>query len=375
MLQALALVAAALALLPLLLAISNLRLFRAPAGRPPPGTSVSILIPARNEEENIAACVEAALASKDVSVEAVVLDDHSDDRTASIVEGLARADPRVRLERAPPLPAGWCGKQHACHVLARRARYPVLMFIDADVRLAPEAAAAAAGFLLSRDIGLASGFPRELTGSAAERLMIPLIHVLLLGYLPMVLMRRRADVGLGAGCGQLIIVRKDAYVRAGGHGSIRASLHDGLMLTRAFRRAGIMTDLLDATGLASCRMYEGGRALWSGFAKNATEGMATPRALPLWTVLLFGGHILPWALLPLCVAAGAPAIAVAASAVGVFANIALRAALAARFRQSWVAILAHPLSMLAMLALQWSALISAGLGKPANWRGRSYSAS
>lgn len=375
MLQALALVAAALALLPLLLATSNLRLFRAPTERPPPGTSVSILIPARNEEENIAACVEAALASKDVSVEAVVLDDHSDDRTASIVEGLARADPRVRLERAPPLPAGWCGKQHACHVLARCARYPVLMFIDADVRLAPEAAGAAAGFLLSRDIGLASGFPRELTGSAAERLMIPLIHLLLLGYLPMVLMRRRADVGLGAGCGQLIIVRKDAYVRAGGHASVRASLHDGLMLTRAFRRAGIMTDLLDATGLASCRMYEGGRALWSGFAKNATEGMATPRALPLWTVLLFGGHILPWALLPLCVAAGAPAIAVAASAVGVFANLALRAALAARFRQTWVAILAHPLSMLAMLALQWSALISAGLGKPASWRGRSYSAS
>lgn len=375
MLQALALVAAALALLPLLLAISNLRLFRAPAGPPPPGTSVSILIPARNEEGNIAACVGAALASKDVSVEVVVLDDHSDDGTAAIVKGLARADPKLRLERAPPLPAGWCGKQHACHVLARRARYPVLLFIDADVRLAPEAAGAAAGFLLSRDIGLASGFPRELTGSAAERLMIPLIHLLLLGYLPMALMRRRSDVGLAAGCGQLIIVRKDAYVRAGGHAAIRASLHDGLMLTRAFRRAGIMTDLFDATGLASCRMYEGGRALWSGFAKNATEGMATPRALPLWTVLLFGGHVLPWALLPVCVAAGAPAIAVAASAVGVFANLALRAALAARFRQSWVAILAHPLSMLAMLALQWSALISAGLGKPASWRGRSYSAS
>ncbi len=375
MLQALALVAAALALLPLLLAISNLRLFRAPAGPPPPGTSVSILIPSRNEEGNIAACVGAVLASKDVSVEVVVLDDHSDDGTAAIVKGLARADPRLRLERAPPLPAGWCGKQHACHVLARRARYPVLLFIDADVRLAPQAAGAAAGFLLSRDIGLASGFPRELTGSAAERLMIPLIHLLLLGYLPMVLMRRRTDVGLGAGCGQLIIVRKDAYVRAGGHAAIRASLHDGLMLTRAFRRAGIITDLFDATGLASCRMYEGGRALWSGFAKNATEGLATPRALPLWTALLFGGHILPWALLPLCVLAGAPAIAVAASAVGVFANLALRAALAARFRQSWVGILAHPVSMLAMLALQWSALISARLGKPATWRGRTYSAS
>lgn len=375
MLQALAIAAACLALLPLLLALLNLRLFQAPAERPPTGTTVSILIPARNEEENIAACVEAALASKDAAIEVVVLDDHSDDRTAPIVEALARADPRVRLERAPPLPAGWCGKQHACHVLAQRSLYPVLLFIDADVRLAPKAASAAAGFLLSRNIGLASGFPRQLTEGAAERLMIPLIHLLLLGYLPVALMRRRYDVGLGAGCGQFIIVRKDAYLRAGGHAAIRTSLHDGLKLPRAFRRAGIMTDLFDATGLAACRMYKGGRALWSGFAKNATEGMATSRALPLWTVLLLGGHFLPWVLLPVSVAVAAPPTAITAAAAGVVANLALRAALAARFGQSGASILGHPLSMLALLALQWSALVQAWLGKPASWRGRTYSGS
>lgn len=375
MLQALAIAAACLALLPLLLALLNLRLFQAPAERPPTGTTVSILIPARNEEENIAACVEAAIASKDAAIEVVVLDDHSDDRTAPIVEALARADPRVRLERAPPLPAGWCGKQHACHVLAQRSLYPVLLFIDADVRLAPKAASAAAGFLLSRNIGLASGFPRQLTEGAAERLMIPLIHLLLLGYLPVALMRRRYDVGLGAGCGQFIIVRKDAYLRAGGHAAIRTSLHDGLKLPRAFRRAGIMTDLFDATGLAACRMYKGGRALWSGFAKNATEGMATSRALPLWTVLLLGGHFLPWVLLPVSVAVAAPPTAITAAAAGVVANLALRAALAARFGQSGASILGHPLSMLALLALQWSALVQAWLGKPASWRGRTYSGS
>ena len=86
----------------------------------PAGTSVSVLIPARNEEENIAECVLAALASKDVVTEVVVLDDHSDDRTAAIVEDLARRDLRVRLERAPSLPPGWCGKQHACQMLAQR---------------------------------------------------------------------------------------------------------------------------------------------------------------------------------------------------------------------------------------------------------------
>lgn len=375
MLQGLATIAAILALLPLLLTLLNLRVLRSPRERPPPGTSVSILIPARNEEENIAACIMAALDSLDTPIEVVVLDDHSSDRTAAIVEELARKHPTVRLERAPPLPPGWCGKQHACHVLAQRARYPVLLFIDADVRLTPGAAGAAAGFLLSRNIGLASGFPRQVTESAAERLMIPLIHLLLLGYLPIPLMRRQLALGLGAGCGQLMIVRKDAYVRAGGHAAVRASMHDGLMLPRAFRRAGSMTDLFDATELAACRMYEGGRAMWSGFAKNATEGMATPRALPLWTVLLFGGHVLPWILLTVSVATGAAAAAIAASAAGVLANLVVRAALARRFQQSWPAIGAHPVSVLALLALQWSALINARLGKPASWRGRTYHAS
>src|SRR3546814_3618215 len=79
-------------------------------------------------------------------------------------------------------------------------------------------------------------------------------------------------------CGQLIAVRRAAYERAGGHAAIRSSLHDGLTLPRAFRRCGLRTDLFDATEIASCRMYEGARAVWAGLSKNATEGMSTPRS-------------------------------------------------------------------------------------------------
>src|SRR5262249_61852699 len=99
---------------------------------------ISVLIPARNEERGIVAAVESALASEGVSLEVIVLDDHSEDRTAALVEGLARRDSRVRLVPAPPLPEGWCGKQHACHVLAGCACHPLLAFLDADVRLAPD---------------------------------------------------------------------------------------------------------------------------------------------------------------------------------------------------------------------------------------------
>src|SRR5208282_2013875 len=87
---------------------------------------VSVLIPARNEERNIRTTLDAVLTNRDCNFEVIVLDDHSTDCTADIVKEFAARDPRLRLESAPPLPAGWCGKQHACHVLAKLARNPLL---------------------------------------------------------------------------------------------------------------------------------------------------------------------------------------------------------------------------------------------------------
>ncbi|QCO02387.1 glycosyltransferase [Azospirillum argentinense] len=362
----------ALALLPLGLGLVNLCLYRRPKAEPPPGAAISILIPARNEEATIAAAVRAALSSCGVTVEVVVLDDHSTDRTAAIVRAIAARDPRLRLETAPPLPPGWSGKQHACQALAGLARHPVLLFQDADVRLAPNAARRACGALLAGRAGLVSGFPRQETGTLAEALVIPLIHVLLLGYLPMVGMRWSGNPGFAAACGQLIAVGREAYEAAGGHAAIATSLHDGVTLPRAFRRAGQGSDLFDATGLARCRMYRGWREVWSGFSKNATEGMATPVALPVWTLLLFGGHVLPWLLLGCAALVPLPDMVVALAALAVAAGLAFRLLLALRFRQSLAGALLHPVGILILLAIQWSALLRARRGRPAEWRGRAY---
>ncbi len=364
---ALAWAGAALALLPVAMTAWNLWLYRAPAvlpaGRRP---AVSVLIPARNEADNIAAAIRSVLANRDVDLELVVLDDHSTDDTAAIVTALAAEDARLRLEWAPPLPPGWSGKQHACWVLAGLARHERLVFMDADVRLSPDALGRMAAFLDAGRAGLASGFPRQEAVTPFERLLIPLIHVLLFGYLPMWGMRRFRLAAFGAGCGQLFIARREAYAEAGGHAAIRASLHDGVTLPRAFRRAGIMTDLFDATGIATCRMYRGAPQVWDGFSKNATEGMARPVALPVWTGLLAGGHVLPWLLLVF-----GPATATPAAALGVAANLVQRLVLAARFRQGLPEILLHPLAILALLALQWTALVRAARGHAPRWRGRS----
>lgn len=359
----LAIIALLLALLPLVMTLANLREFRTPdraEGRP----AVSVLIPARNEEANIAGACAAVFASEGVELELVVLDDGSTDRTPAILSAIA--DPRLRHAEAQALPPGWSGKQHACHVLSALARHELMVFVDADVRLHPDALSRMAGFMARHDAGLASGFPHQVVVTWSERLMLPMIHFLLLGFLPMALMRSRPDVGLGAGCGQLFIARRDAYRAAGGHAAIKASLHDGLTLPRAFRRAGQRTLLFDATGFADCRMYANAAQVWEGLCKNATEGMAKAAALPVWTVILAGGQILPLVLLLL--APGVlPALALAA-------GVGTRLILARRFRQPVLSAVLHPLGILGVLAVQWFSLVRAAAGGRATWRGRAYTA-
>ena len=367
---ALAAAALLLAALPAALYLANLRLYRPappPVGEPP---TVSLLIPARNEERSIVAAVEAALASEGVVLEVVVLDDHSEDRTAELVRAIAARDARVRLVEAPPLPPGWCGKQHACHALAGEARHSLLAFQDADVRLAPDALARLAAFQRSSGADLVSGFPRQLTGTLLEKLVLPLIHFVLLGFLPLARMRRSTHPGYGAGCGQLFLARAEAYRAAGGHAAIRATLHDGVRLPRTFRSAGRMTDLCDATDLAVCRMYRGAGEVWRGLAKNATEGLAAPAMIVPATVLLLGGQVLPFALL--ACAAWLPPAAVGLAALAAALAWAPRVAGVARFRQSPLGAALHPLGVSVLVAIQWSALAGALIGRPATWKGRRY---
>ena len=361
-----------LAGLPAVMTVMNLFLLRRPP-LPAAAPSIAVLIPARNEAAAIGACVDAALASVGTDIEVIVLDDGSSDGTGAIVEARARGDARLRLAAAPPLPAGWNGKQHACHILSGLTNRPVLLFIDADVRLAPEGAARLAAGMADSGADLVSGVPRQRMESLAERLLIPMINALLLGYLPVLMMRHIGQESLGAGCGQRMMVRGEAYRAAGGHAAIRNTLHDGLKLPRLLRRASFKTDLVDGTDLAECRMYNGVRDLVRGLLKNATEGMAKPVALPVWTILLFGGHVLPWILLAVALAEGSTeAVALTMLACGL--PLAARSAQALRCKEPLGAVPLHPLGVLALLAIQWTALVRRRLGIRTDWRGRAYQA-
>ena len=367
--------ALALAAVPALLFLRNLALYRtpvAPDGYRPP--AISVLIPARNEERSIEVAVTSVLLSGNVDLEVVVLDDHSSDRTAEIVQSIAAADPRVRLETAPGLPAGWCGKQHACANLAMLASHDLLVFMDADVRLAPDALRRMGWFLESSGADLVSGFPLQETGSFSERVVLPLMHFLLLGFLPISRMRKSRAAAFGAGCGQLFLARRDAYDASGGHEAIRDSLHDGLTLPRSFRRAGLATDLFDATHLARCRMYRNAAEVWNGLAKNATEGLGAPRTIIPASLMLLGGQVLPFILLGTYVGTGAGPVATMLAAAAASTAWLPRLLAVRLFQQPLSGALLHPLGIVWLLAVQWYALARQVAGRPARWKGRDYSA-
>lgn len=360
------------ALLPAAMTWANLREYL-PAGPPPqdvPPPRVAVLIPARNEEGSIGAALEAATASRGVDLDVFVWDDESTDRTAEIVREFAARDTRVKLLRGSGPPAGWNGKQHACFRLAEAADAPLLAFLDADVRLQPDGLARAIGRMRERRVPLLSGVPFQETGTPAEQLLIPLIHFVLLGFLPMQRMRASTDPAYAAGCGQFFLADRDAYFRAGGHAAIRETRHDGIRLPRAFRAAGLATDLVDATDLARCRMYRTAGEVHRGLVKNATEGLARPALILPMTFLLAGGQIVPTLLLFGLLAGLLPTSLALPATLGVLLGYFPRLLNLLRFRQSPLGALLHPLGIFLLLLIQWEAFFAHRLGRSVAWKGR-----
>jgi hypothetical protein len=366
------------AAIPAILFAVNVWLFRRPfrAWNKRPLPPISVLIPARNEEDSIAAAIASVLASRGVDLELIVLDDGSTDGTAKLVRAAAKEDGRVRLAVAPPLPAGWNGKQHACWVLAGLATRDVLCFLDADVRVGPEAIYRMVSELNhvgddGVEMALVSGFPRQETETFLEWLLLPLIHFVLLGFLPLPGERWSRRSGFAAGCGQFLMVRREPYFASEGHAAIRTTMHDGLLLPQLLRRKGFKTGVYDLSKDAVCRMYCGADEVWQGLAKNATEGMASPGRIPVFTVLLLFGQVLP-AVVAIWAWALQDTMAVTLSMLALELGYAVRLVSAWRCGQSWRGAALHPLGVLVLLGLQWYALVGKLRRRPAVWKQRSY---
>jgi hypothetical protein len=275
--------------------------------------------------------------------------------------------------RGDPLPEGWAGKAWACWQLgARHARHDWLLFVDCDVRLAPDAAARALALARREGTPFVTAFPRQRTPTVAEALVVPLIHLVLLAWLPLWLVRRVARPSLVAGCGQFMLAGRGVYLAAGGHRAIRASRHDGLMLARRMKASGVPVGICDGSDLATCRMYPGLAAVWRGFTRNAYEALGSRPALAAMVALNGAVFVLPFAALPWTLATAG--LGAAALAWGASAAIALgiRAALARRFGAPAWTTLATPLAVSLMLAIQVQSYLNTVRRRPVTWRARVY---
>ncbi|HEX6919696.1 MAG TPA: glycosyltransferase family 2 protein [Actinomycetes bacterium] len=279
---------------------ANLRLLRTPPADPPPvGEPVAVLLPVRDEARRVEPCLRSLLAQTGVpDLRVLVLDDGSTDGTADVVRRVAGDDPRLTLLTGAPLPPGWWGKPHACQQLATAAltaEIPpsVLVFVDADVVLAPHAVAAAVTLLRDSGLDLVSPYPRQVAVSPAERLVQPLLQWSWLTTLPLRLAERSPRPSLAAANGQLLVVDAAAYQRAGGHATVRAEMLEDIALLRSVKRSGGRGVAVDGSRVATCRMYDGWPALRDGYHKSLWSAFGSPAGAAAVMGLLGLAYVVP----------------------------------------------------------------------------------
>ncbi|MFG3704279.1 glycosyltransferase [Micromonospora sp. NPDC047670] len=349
------------------------RRLRRPADRPAPVTeTVAVLLPLRDEATRVTPCLRALLAQRGVpGLRVVVLDDGSTDGTADVVRAVAGDDPRVTLLDGVAPPPGWLGKPHACWQLATRAdpAATALVFVDADVVLAPDAVAAAVTELRAARVTLLSPYPRIVVATAADRLVQPLLQWLWLTFLPLRAMERSPRPSLAAAGGQFLVVDRVGYDAAGGHAAVAGKVLEDIELARAVKRAGGRIALADGSRLAACRMYEDWPQLRDGYSKSLWATFGHPAAAAAVVTLLLVLYTAPPLLAVVALAAGAPPVAAAALAaylLGVAGRVVSARATGGRW---WPDALAHPVSV---VVLGWLTLRSYHLRKRRrlSWRGR-----
>lgn len=318
---------------------------------------VSLLVPARNEAGNLPETLPGFLAQS--ATEILLLDDNSEDDTLSFAQALAESDPRLRVLRGSPLPAGWVGKNWACQQLADAATGSVLIFTDADVHWKPGALDALLAEMTLQQADAFSVFPRQQAETLTQRALLPLIDDVLLAFLPFALLRLPAPSAAVAN-GQVFAFRGTAYDSLGGHRSVKNEILEDIRLAQRVRREGFQLGLALGGEFIAVRMYRNHSQLVQGLAKSLLAAHGNSRVFMMiaavWHMLAYS---LPMLLLPFGTHWGLlVALAFAERALVNFKT----------GRHTYSEVLLMPLAPLLALPVYLRAL-----GKQQVWKGREYS--
>jgi glycosyltransferase involved in cell wall biosynthesis len=227
---------------------------------------ITAIVPARNEEAVIAACIES-LAHQPEIAEILVVNDQSTDKTAEIVSNLMAKIPRLRLLETQEVPGGWVGKNHAVFLGAKEAASPWLLFTDADAELQPRAAAHALQIAQETGAALISFSPEQITESWYEKALIPFVYSRLAKHFSYQDVNNPASPAAAAN-GQFLMIERDAYNSIGGHASVASDVLEDVALARRAKAAGFRLWFGAGQGIVRVRMYRSFRAMWQGWRKN-----------------------------------------------------------------------------------------------------------
>jgi glycosyltransferase involved in cell wall biosynthesis len=227
---------------------------------------VSAVVPARNEEAVIRACVESLVQQQDI-VEVIVVDDESSDNTPSIIGEIMNDYPEVRLMQTRELPAGWVGKNHAVWIGAREAQGEWLLFTDADAVHQPDSAKCALAIAARENAVMISFSPEQVMETWYEKALIPSVYSRLAGRFSF------ADVNdpgkpVAAANGQFLMIRRSVYEALGGHASVAGDVLEDVALAKRIKAAGYRMWFGSGQGIVRVRMYRSFSAMWQGWKKN-----------------------------------------------------------------------------------------------------------
>ena len=251
---------------------------------------VSILIPARNEEQNIGRLLQAIQKQDWQNFEVLVFNDQSTDKTAQIVEDLSKNDQRIHLINSKGLSDGWLGKNFGCYSLAQKAKGHYFLFLDADVHISDSIIAGTVAKVKKHKLGLLSIFPKQNMHSWGEYLTVPNMNFILLSLLPLIFVRVLPFPSMAAANGQFMLFDAKTYLDNQPHQTFRDNKVEDISIAQSFKKNGIRIACLAGNSSISCRMYSSFAEAVNGFSKNVIMffGNSGVLAVLFWMITTLG---------------------------------------------------------------------------------------
>ena len=245
---------------------------------------VSVLIPARNEEENIAALLDELLQHDYPNLEIIVYDDLSTDATYETVSAKAQKDTRIQLLKGSVLPEGWMGKNHGCHRLSLHAHGEYLLYLDADVQIKRGLIKNALAHVARHRLDLFSIFPTQKMHTPGELLTVPLMNWILVSLLPLVLTRIASWSAFSAANGQFMFFRAEVYHCEQFHKTLKNQKVEDIAIFRLMKKKKYRVHTVLGNSQISCRMYRSWDESVMGFSRNVFDFFGGSKVL----AFLFG---------------------------------------------------------------------------------------